>query len=102
MAAFDPSARTSGASAFLVKAKAVRELLLSSGYALVFTVLGEKIVHGPSVQELDRLYVSGTYSYDGKSLKRINLTSRVNDDWSKAAAAKRHSGSRSQGRAFPL
>jgi hypothetical protein len=86
--AFDPSARSAGASVHLMKHSFLSEFLRDGEYAIVFTILGEKIVHGPLVQELDRLYVSATYSFDSKSLKRINLTTTVNESWSKAAEAK--------------
>jgi hypothetical protein len=65
--AFDPSVRSSGPGALLIKKNAFLEFLNANGYEILWTVLGEKnIIGGVSPQEewMGRLEISGAYRLD--------------------------------------
>lgn len=75
LVAFDPTADSSGPHALLLDQETFSTWLAQRDYSLVWTLLGEKLIHGPDVQRSPRLYVSATYLLDGDKPKEITFLS---------------------------
>ncbi len=70
LTAFDPSVMETGPSALLVNKQSLTAYLQRSGYAIFWTLLGEKLITG-NMNELQtdgRLEISGTYTLEGESI----------------------------------
>lgn len=77
--AFDPSVEEAGPSALLVDKQALTTYLQQNGYAIFWTLLGEKLVTG-EMSELrteGRAEISGAYTLEGERIVG-ELTSKLN------------------------
>jgi hypothetical protein len=76
LVAFDPSASEAGPMTLLISEPYLRSHLKQEGLALVWTVLGEKLIYSMSNDRIGRLEISGAYSLLDGPPQAINLTTR--------------------------